>query len=268
MRSRARSTLQRDERETGASELPDPALPPILTGHGIEPARDVFAEAVAGARAGTYGAADCLWSRRTTRAEFALVLEPDVPARVARQMGPLAFTAVADSLGSTMPPKTSVLLRWPATILVNGAASGEIRFAMSEVETPEAVPDWLVVGATIRLGRSPGSREPGEDPDVTVLWEEGGGDLERSVVIQSAVAHMLAWIARWQDDGFACVHDSFIGRVEGYEEASAISSGDGARLSGARALALTEDCELLVKDASGDHHALPFTRAEAGAGSP
>lgn len=249
-----------------ANLLADPVLPPILTAHAVDAARDVFAAAVAGARDGSYGAADCLWSRRTARAEFALVLEPDVPARRARQMGPLAFTAIADSLGSTMPPKTSVLLRWPGTILVNGAAAGEIRLAMADVVSPDVPPEWLVVGASIRLTRAPGRREPGEEPDVTVLFEEGGGDLDRTAVLQSAVAHVLAWLARWQDDGFACVHESFIGRVEGHETPAVIQSPEGPIVD-ARVIALTEDCELLVKDADGRHRAVPFwtARVEGGA---
>ncbi len=249
----------------GADALPDPVLAPILTPHPQPPADDVFETAVAGARTGRYGAADCLWSRRAARAEFALVLEPDVPARIARQIAPLAFTAIADSLGATMPPKTSVQLRWPHTILVNGAAAGELRLAIAGVEDPEAVPDWLVVGASIRLRRAPGRREPGDDPDVTVLWEEGGGDLDRSAVLQSCLAHLLAWIARWQDDGFACVHDSFIGRVEGYEDATRIADAHaGQSLEWGRVLGLTEDCELLVKDAAGRHVALPFPLDEIG----
>ncbi|MEO1207609.1 MAG: biotin/lipoate--protein ligase family protein [Pseudomonadota bacterium] len=248
------------------TELTQPALPPILTAHVQAADVDVFEAAVDSAASGSLGAADCLWSTRTARAEFAIVLEPDVAAHAAKQMGPLMFGAVADSLGVLMPPKTSVLLRWPSTVLVNGAKAGHINLAIAEPRTPSDqpdpststnVPDWLVVGASIRLYRSNKGAEPGSNPDETVLHEEGGGDLERSQVIQSIAAHFLTRLNHWQDGGFASAHDSIIGRIEGHEQPADIQGPDGTTWAGATVLGISEDAELLIKSNTGEHLALP-----------
>ncbi|MEO1280737.1 MAG: biotin/lipoate--protein ligase family protein [Pseudomonadota bacterium] len=239
-----------------SAQVTQPMLPPILTAHVQAADVDVFDAAVKGASEHKLEATDCLWSTRTARAEFAIVLEPDVSAQAAKQMGPLMFGAVADSLGVLMPPKTSVLLRWPMTILVNAGAAGSIRLAVAETANLTDVPDWLVVGCSVRIFRSNSATEPGANPNETVLHEEGGVDLERSQIIQSIAAHFLTRLNHWQDDGFKSAHDSIIGRVEGHEQAADIQDATGTIWNGATVLGISEDAELLIKSETGEHHAL------------
>ena len=142
--------------------LEDPQFPPLLEGHAVKAPKRPFAEACRLARARRLGAGDVVWSRNTGRAEFAVVLEPDVALERALQMGPLLMVALGDCLGSLCPPKVAIQYRWPGGILLNGAPAGEVRLAAARVPVAE-IPAWLVVGAGLDIAAprlSPGRGPP------------------------------------------------------------------------------------------------------------
>lgn len=224
--------------------LPDPDFPPLINGHAIVGVPDAFVTACRGVVDGDFGAADLVWSLATHRVDMALVLEPDVPGNRALEMGPLVVAALADSIGALMPPKTGVYLRWPDTILINGAEAGRIRIAMHPSDA-DAVPDWMVIGIELELQSTDQHHEPGDMEHQTTLFEEGGGDLDRSQILKSLSAHILTWINIWQDEGFPSVHSQFIGRVEGHSDPAMIGTGEN-RVHG-KALGLSDDMELLVR---------------------
>ncbi len=236
----------------------EPRFAPLLTGFAIKAPQSAFDTACKGAATGQFGAADVVYARNTARVELALVLEPDVVRRAALQMLPLFQLAVIEALGALMPPKTSVLLRWPLMILVNGGAVGRFRFACSPCRGDE-VPDWLVVACEMQLSRDTGDVEPGHVRDRTSLLEEGAGETTRSAFLEAIGAFTLSWINAWQDGGIASIEESWIGRVEGHEEAARIAmvGGSGATMV-ARVLGLDEDMKLLVEVAEGDVRALDF----------
>jgi len=215
----------------------DPRFPPLLTGYGIKAPLTPFDAACQGAQTGEYGAADLLWARNTSRVEMALVLEPEVARPVALQMVPVFELAVIEAVGALMPPKTSVLLRWPLELLVNGGVAGRFRFAVSPCRE-ESVPDWTVV-------------------DLTTLLEEGAGCHTRSDFLEVISAYALSWINAWQDGGQATFAESWVGRVEGHEDAAllAFAGGSGEPVK-ARVLGLDDEARLLIKVGEGDVRAL------------
>lgn len=185
-------------------ENDDPRFPPLLTPTAVSPSTAVLAHACTTAAAGEIGAGDVIWSRARDRAQLAVVLEPEVALRQALQMAPLAMVAMADCLGTLMPPKTAIGFRWPDTVLVNGGSVGRLQVVAS-TRVLEVVPDWLVVGLALGITPADCSGEPGEHPDVTSLAAEGGGELTRSEIMQSFVAHFLAWLDIWTHEGIAPV---------------------------------------------------------------
>jgi len=233
---------------------PDPRLPPLFTSHPVDASARPFDAAVRGAADGRYGAGDLVWSRNAARVELALVLEPDVPLPQALQMGPLMWVAVMESLAAAMPPKTSLLLRWPDLVLVNGGEAGRLHFAVARSSGCET-PAWLVIGASVQLASLSGEREPGEVIDRTSLVEEGGGDLTSSELLGSIAAHALTWINTWQEEGFAPVHDAWIGRVEGHED-SAVIVHLGDRVTG-RVIGIDDTMSLIVRPATGAQRSFP-----------
>lgn len=244
--------------------LPDPDFPPILTGHPVKAPATAFATACSRAAAHELGATDLVWARSTERAEMALILEPEVARRQCLQIRPLFFNAIADSLGALMPPKTAVHLRWPDSILINGAVAGDMQFALAPSD-PDDVPDWLVIGARIQVLSPHINREPGDAVDLTSIRDEGGGELDRTQILRSLSAHMLSWLQVWQDDGFRAASDRFISRVEGYEDEAKFKIA-GGEIQRGRVLGISDDMQLLVRLADGKTLALDDRADEAAKG--
>jgi biotin-(acetyl-CoA carboxylase) ligase len=55
--------------------------------------------------------------------------------------------------------------------------------------------------------------DPGENPDVTALYEEGCADLDPGDLVESWARHTLVWINRWTDEGNRPLHAEWLGLV-------------------------------------------------------
>ncbi|MBA5776619.1 hypothetical protein H2509_05710 [Stappia sp. F7233] len=206
----------------------EPSFPPLLTGIAVDAGTDAFAAACEGARRGELGAGDFVWSRAIDRISVALVLEPDVDRRRAREMLFVAMVALADAIGANTPPEFAFTWLWPATLRANGAAVGQMRYQEAPAASDDATPDWLAVGIEIRLfDVTAPEGEPGERPDRTTLAEEGAGDLEAGEMISSLARHWLTWIHRWETDGIRPVHEAWLFRADGYGKEVALPSLHG-----------------------------------------
>ncbi|MCB1520202.1 MAG: hypothetical protein KDJ37_06455 [Hyphomicrobiaceae bacterium] len=251
--------------------IDDPIFPPLLTGHAVKAPVAAFAEACRAAEAGELGAADIVYARNTAEAEIAIILEPDVARKTALQMLPLFALAVIEAVGALMPPKTSVLWRWPDRIVVNGGEVGRLSFAMS-AGGPEDVPRWIVLGATLRVMPEPDGVEPGERHEVTSLFAEGSGDATRSRFLEMIAAFTLTWITTWSGDGFEPVHAALIGRIEGHAETAVIAfagePGGENMVAVGSVLGLDDEMRLLVKAGDGDVRALTLEPHVATLGAP
>ncbi len=234
--------------------LPDPVFPPLFTGHSLKAPQRPFEYACRQAARGALGAGDLVWARGVSRAECAIVLEPEVNLSISLQMNALAQVAVADCLGALLPPVIGVHHRWPGTILVNGARAGEVRLGVPTA-TPDSVPDWLVVGMSLQLVHDRPDKEPGEIPNQTSLAEEGGGELTRTDVLQSFSSHFLLWLNTWQDDSFRPVHQSWMGRIEGDGEGP-MQVDHGGSLQAVHVLGLDEEGGLIIRPDTGHARAL------------
>ena len=203
-----------------------PRIPPLLTGHAHAPSADAFEDACARARTGRLGAGDLVWSERIDQAAVALILEPETTVETALQMLPLAMVAAAEAVGSLVPPQVAVELRWPGTILVNGAAAGHVRIARP-AGAGDAPPAWLVVGIAVDLAPRPRSGEPGERPEQTSLAEEGVADATRNTLIEAFATRLLAWLDTWTHDGFRPVQDHWLFRAIGRRNTIVVEGVEG-----------------------------------------
>jgi biotin-(acetyl-CoA carboxylase) ligase len=180
-----------------------PVFPPLLTGRAVpgDPRRDAIAAARDGAEPGLL-----LYRAPSEDLEAAVVLAPDVPLRDAAQMLPLAGVALQNALGALGPPELPVELEWNGHVRVNGARTGRLRAAVSDRD-PDAVPDWMVVGLTLRF--VPEAGDGGETPDETALYAEGCGDLAPLDLLESWARHLLVWIHLWEEDGPRALHRDY-----------------------------------------------------------
>ncbi len=198
----------------GIDLLPDPIFPPLLTGYAVPGDQSAAAVALARADSGEAGGGDLFWSRHTDRLDCALVLEPELDAAGTLAMIPLAMVALADSLGAIGPPNLGITFVWPNITLANGAVVGEIDIRFPAATKPADEPFYACLSIALDIAWQEGARdEPGRELNRTVLYEEGCGDLDRTMILESWARHFLTWLDTWNQDGFRPVHESWLFRA-------------------------------------------------------
>jgi len=190
-----------------ASEL---SLPPPFAAVRLRELGDAFAHATS--IASEQGAGTLVYVGRFDLAEFAVVLEPEEPLRQARRAFYAGMVAVADALAAHAQPETSITIDWPDSILVNHGLVGGGRLAWPEGISEDETPPWLVFGGMIRTVSMTGA-EPGLNPLVTALEEEGFTDLMSNHVVESFSRHFMVAIDSWQEHGFGAVVTSYLARL-------------------------------------------------------
>lgn len=236
-------------------------FPPILSARRVASSARPFQAAVEGASRGELRAADALWSDEGGRAELAIVLEPDVASAASREVAAVMFLAVADSLGALMPPQTSVILRWPQTLLLNVGEAGRISLALDR-DGEGRTPDWLVVAAVLQVESLADAREPGDVVDRTSLAEEGAGELVATTALHAIAAHFLVRLDQWQQGGLTALERLLAERIEGFDMPVPMHDGHDAFIG--RVLGVAPGMELRVQPAIGPERKLPFEAVLAG----
>jgi biotin-(acetyl-CoA carboxylase) ligase len=197
--------------ETRASPLTgELTLPPPFTLVRLRELGDAFAHAQS--IAAERGAGTLVYVGRFDLAEFAVVLEPDEPLKQARRALYAGMTALADALTAHAQPETAIAIDWPDSISVNGGMVGGGRLAWPQGAKENETPDWLVFGAMIRTVSMSGT-DPGLNPLVTALQDEGFSDAMSDQVVESFARHFMVAIDAWQERGFGAVVRSYLERL-------------------------------------------------------
>lgn len=189
---------------------PEMKLPPPFTLVRLRELGDAMAHATSIAAAN--GAGTLVYVGRFDLAEFALVLEPEEPLRVARRAFYAGMVALADALAANAQPETSVAFDWPDSVFVNGGLVGGGRLAWPQGVSEDDVPPWLAFGGMIRTVSMSGE-EPGLNPLVTALEEEGFTDLVSNQLVESFARHFMVAIDSWNENGFAAVAKNYLVRL-------------------------------------------------------
>ena len=197
--------------ETRASSLaPELRLPPPFTLVRLRELGDAFAHAKS--IAPEQGAGTLVYVGRFDLAEFAVVLEPDEPLRLARRAIYAGMAALADALTAQAQPETEITIDWPDSISVNRGLVGGGRLAWPQGVGDDESPSWLVFGAMIRTMSMTGN-EPGLNPLVTALAEEGFTDAMSDQVVENFARHFMVAIDAWQEHGFGAVARGYLERL-------------------------------------------------------
>lgn len=197
--------------ETRISPLtPELTLPPPFTLVRLRELGDAFAHAASVAPG--QGAGTLVYVGRFDLAEFAVVLEPDEPLANARRAFYAGMAALADALTAHAQPETAITIDWPDSIAVNHGLVGGGRLAWPKGMGEDEMPQWLVFGAMIRTVSMTGT-DPGLNPLVTALDEEGFTDAMSDHVVESFARHFMVAIDAWQEHGFGAVARSYLERL-------------------------------------------------------
>ena len=157
------------------------------------------------------GAGTLVFVGRFDLAEFAVVLEPDEPLRIARKVFYTAMNALADALLVHAPPDKPIGFDWPDTVRVDGGLVGGGRLAWPKDADEDAPPEWLVFGGMIRTVSM--TDAPGLHPLETALDQEGFGETGSNVLVESFARHLMVRIDTWQEDGFGEVAKDYLMRL-------------------------------------------------------
>ena len=190
-----------------ASEL---TLPPPFSAVRLREVGDAFAHAIS--VAAEQGAGTLVYVGRFDLAEFAVVLEPGEPLLKARRVFYAGMAALGDALATYAQPETSIIIDWPDSILVNQGLVGGGRLAWPQDAREIDTPPWLVFGGMIRTV-SMTNAEPGLNPLVTALEEEGFTDVMSNHVVESFARHLMVALDSWQESGFGAVARSYLERL-------------------------------------------------------
>src|SRR3989304_6004376 len=194
----------------GTPLTPELALPPPFVAVRLRELGDAFAHATA--IAVEQGAGTLVYVGRFDLAEFAVVLEPEEPLALARRVFYAGMAALADALAAHAQPETPITIDWPDSVAVNGGLVGGGRPAGPQGIAEDETPPWLVFGGMIRTVSMTGV-EPGLNPLVTTLEEEGFTDVLSNHVMESFARHFMLAIDSWGEDGFAAMAKSYLARL-------------------------------------------------------
>jgi hypothetical protein len=185
-------------------------LPPLFRLATLREVGDAMAYAVKVAP--EEGAGLLVHVGRFDLAEFAVVLEPDEPLKLARRAFYAGAAALADALAVHAPPEKPIAFDWPDAIRVDRGLVGGARLAWPPGASEDEPPDWLVFGAMIRtVAMADG--EPGLWPLSSALEAEGFQELGTGRLVESFARHLMTTIDAWQDAGFGEVAKSYLARL-------------------------------------------------------
>jgi len=177
------------------------------------PAEADAAAAACGAAAAGADPATLLWCERSDRAVCAVVLAPEQPLLVSAQMVHVGVLALGDALGAVLPALLVVSHLPPGELRLNDARLGSLRLLAPPATALGDVPDWLVLATEIGVTRFPDDSAEVRDLSITTLEDEGCMGIEAGALIGAFARYLLAWINRWQADGFAPVRSNWLTRA-------------------------------------------------------
>lgn len=197
-------------------------LPPPFRLVTLREVGDAFAHAKA--TAAEEGAGTLVHVGRFDLVEFAVVLEPEEPLRTARRAFYAGSVALRDALAAHAPPDRAITFGWPDAIHIDGGLVGGGRLAWPAGASEDAVPDWIVFGAMVRIVAM-GAEEAGLRPLAAALDDEGFDDAGSGRLVESFARHLMVALDAWRAREFAAVTQTFLHHLK--LEKSAIPALDG-----------------------------------------
>lgn len=184
----------REKPAMSAFALPD--LPPPFTGVALPERGDAFAHACRLAPAAA--PATLVWARRFEIADLAAVLAPTNDLAAARLAVFAGLDAAAGALAEIGPAGQRLTFSWPDAMLCDGAPVGGARLAWPEATAEDAVPDWLVLGVTLRIEslRAPPPRAPPAG-----LGDAGFPGFEMVDFVGRFARHLQEGLDEWATEG-------------------------------------------------------------------
>ena len=195
-----------------ADENEPPQLPPLLTPIAVAEGQDVLAKALSSATTADVGTV--FYSEAVNVMEVAIVLGPEVPLRQSGQILYALMIGLGDAIGALAPRKSSSHTNSPA-IFCNRGRAGAVQLLPTRQLGAKMAGLACCCGYAGSVGPH-GKRRCRRDPvglGHTSLAEKEEV-ISRTRLVESACRHFMAWVDRWQDDGFKPLHDLWVQRLQ------------------------------------------------------
>ena len=169
----------------------------------------------------------------------AVVLRPELATARLGEFVPLGVVALGMALAGSVAPMTELRYRWPnAVVLGDGRVAGVWLSAGS---------DWLVLATSVNVTETANA----ENFRHTCVWFDGGNpEATVATLLEAYARHLVSWLARWDEEGFAPVLRHFRIRAEQIHADVALCLPGGIRVTG-RADAIDESGSVLVATSDG-----------------
>jgi len=158
------------------------------------------------------GAGTLVFVGRFDLAEFAVVLEPEEPLRIARRAFYAGMTGLGDALAAHAPPDKPIEIGWPDALRVDGGLVGGGQLAWPQGADESQPPEWLIFGGMIRTV-SMSDTEPGMRPLSSALEEEGFDDVSSGRLVETFARNFMVALDAWQEHGFGAVAREYLKRL-------------------------------------------------------
>lgn len=208
--------------------------PPIFSVVTLAADADVLAEAkrlaAAGADDGTL-----VWADKDGRLDCAVILHPETGREQLAQLVFVAMLGLGDAMGRAAPPMLELTYSWPNRIIANGGVAARIGLVLPENTAGGEPPAWLIIHADVNID-IPLPEAWDVDNPITSLKSLGFEDITAAGLLENYSRHLLTWVNRWEDDGFAPVRSQWLNHVPSRDEPIEIEVGEsktgGERISG------------------------------------
>ncbi len=179
------------------------------------------------------------WLAPVDALHCALVLRPELPTARLGEFVTLGVVALGMALAGSVAPMTELRYRWPnAVILGDGRVAGVWLSAGR---------DWLVLATSVNVAETADAEN---FRHTCVRFDGGNPEATVATLLQAYARHLVTWLARWDEEGFAPVLRHFRIRAEQMHADVALCLPGGTRVTG-RADAIDESGALLLDTGNG-----------------
>jgi len=189
----------------------EPRLPPLLRAQAVEAdkleAGDLHSYALT--QAAQVDPGTVFYAEAGGIACFSVVLAPDVPTVQAAQMFHAMMVGVGDAIGALAPPEVEVNYLFPGYVLLNRGRAGTVQVSIDPAAGLQDEPAWMVASVAVRIDADMAAVLADGVHDETSLIEESATAISGTRIIEASCRHFLAWLNRWEEDGFRPVFDAW-----------------------------------------------------------
>jgi len=164
---------------------------------------------------GGYGRQGRTWASAAGNLFLSVVVRPDCSLAEAAQFSFITAVALGDAFGSVASPQIEVNYKWPNDLLLNGRKAAGILLE-SKAGKDQSL-DWLVIGVGANVSSFPPESET-RLPATSLHFEGCPTTVSAVDLLEAFARHLLSWINRWLDEGFAPVRENWLRHAKGLNE--------------------------------------------------